>query len=228
MKSYWIRQRQIEWSSSAPTVCRQCSLVGPKTRFFKTTLCRMVIFPPRLPLSYRMTTCHPCFLPVTSWRESITDGDGVGLTPTCQQGRRRKVWCTHTVCVFVCYSKENWHVWVCQCWTRLAVADSVFQGKREEEEDMRRRRRRKRAIFFSFCRRKCHHASVCLATGTKSSHTPTRGGKEAAKKGRREVSRKERDGGRRKEEGGGGHLVLGIHTHIHRLEKWENCLRGEL
>lgn len=227
MKSYWIRQRQIEWSSSAPTVCRQCSLVGPKTRFFKTTLCRMVIFPPRLPLSYRMTTCHPCFLPVTSWRESITDGDGVGLTPTCQQGRRRKVWCTHTVCVFVCYSKENWHVWVCQCWTRLAVADSVFQGKREEEEDMRRRRR-KRAIFFSFCRRKCHHASVCLATGTKSSHTPTRGGKEAAKKGRREVSRKERDGGRRKEEGGGGHLVLGIHTHIHRLEKWENCLRGEL
>lgn len=59
--------------------------------------------------------------------------------------------------------------------------------------------------------------SVCLATGTKFSHAPTQGGKEAAKKGRREVSRKERDRGRRKEEGGGDHLALTL-----TFTKWRN------
>lgn len=35
---------------------------------------------------------------------------------------------------------------------------------------MRRRRRRKRAIFFSFCRRKCHHASVWLLAQNPATH----------------------------------------------------------
>lgn len=198
----------------------------------------MVIFPPHRPPEPKQdfSSSQPCFLPVTSLRESITDGERVGLTPACQQERKRRVWCTYTVCVAVLYSKRNWHFCACvsRCWTRPVAADSVFQGKKErggrqEEEES------SLISFLSAAENVSMHQSVWLLAQNPATHPHTKtlththqGGKEAAKKARREVSRMEKDGGRRKEEGGGGHLVLSVHTHIHKLEEWENCLRAEL
>lgn len=86
----------------------------------------MVIFLPHLPLSYIQhdsSSRQPCFPHVTSAKESITDGDGVGLTPACQQGRKWRVWssCTREytqhaslcACVCLCMFNKASHSWQC-------------------------------------------------------------------------------------------------------------------
>ncbi len=198
----------------------------------------MVIFPPRLPLSYSMTSAQVNLVSSLSHPEEralLMGMEWVWLQPVSK--RKRRACSTHTVSVFLCYGKENCvSVSVCEsrCWTRAVVADSVFQGKREGGGGGEEEKEESSFPFFSFCWRKCHHASVCLATGTKSSHPPThqhthtcQGGKEAAKKERREVARKEtKGGGRRRPSGPRRSHSHSLTGKIRELPRWRSVARS--
>lgn len=180
MKSYRISVRQIEWSSlcsggssSVLTVWRQYSLGGPKTRLFKTTLAGWWYFLLICPwatawLQLKSTLFPPCHIRERKHYWWGWSGFDSSLSARVEEERLVH---TYRMCICVLQQKKLAFLCVraCVCvsvlnkasrsWQRLSGGTGGGGGELSH--------------FFSFDWRKCQHASVCLATGTKSSHTPT-------------------------------------------------------